>query len=186
MKVKNTALIVIATALGFLLVFSAYENSLVLAVKNNTKSEPYLPIGLKIPKINVDAKIEDVGLIASGAMGVPKGPDDVAWFELGTKPGEIGSSVIAGHTGWKNNIPAVFDNLNKLEIGDEISVQNTNGEIITFVVREIRTFDSKSDSSEVFGSSDGKSHLNLVTCTGVWNEYTKSSSERLVVFADRK
>ena len=48
--------------------------------------------------------VEDVGLTPGGAMDVPKGPSDVAWFDLGPRPGEVGSAVIAGHEGWKDNI----------------------------------------------------------------------------------
>jgi len=33
-------------------------------------------------------------------------------------------------------------------------------------------------------SNDGKAHLNLITCAGVWDEVEKSHSSRLVVFAD--
>lgn len=119
-------------------------------------------------------------------MDVPKGPNDVAWFNLGPRPGEIGSAVISGHYGWKNNIPAVFDNLHKLRKGDKVYVEDKNGATITFVVRELRTYDQNEDASDVFGSSDGKAHLNLVTCTGTWNKAQKSYSKRLVVFTDKE
>src|ERR1035437_3088718 len=56
-----------------------------------------LPIRLKIPKINADAPVEYVGLAPDGSMGVPAGPNNVGWFDLGPRPGNIGSAVIAGH-----------------------------------------------------------------------------------------
>lgn len=142
------------------------------------------PIRLKIPKINVDATIEQVGLAPDGSMDVPKGPAEVVWYKLGPRPGEIGSAVMAGHSGWKNNRPAVFDNLNKLKRGDKIYVEDEKGITITFVVRESRSYDPEADATDVFTSSDGKAHLNLITCEGIWNEITKSRSERLVVFTD--
>lgn len=144
------------------------------------------PARLKILSINIDAPVEYVGLTSDGAMDVPKGPAEVAWFNLGPQPGENGSAVIAGHYGWKNNIPAVFDNLHKLRIGDKISVENEKGLATTFVVREIRIYGKDEDASEVFISSDGKSHLNLITCAGVWNQAEKTRSERLVVFTDKE
>jgi LPXTG-site transpeptidase (sortase) family protein len=118
-------------------------------------------------------------------MDVPAGPDDTAWLDLGPRPGEIGSAVIDGHAGWKDNIPAVFDNLYKLNIGDKIFIEDASGMTLTFVVRKIRTYTSTADVSAVFASNDTKAHLNLITCAGAWNEATKSSSKRLVVFADR-
>ncbi|PIZ82226.1 MAG: class F sortase, partial [Parcubacteria group bacterium CG_4_10_14_0_2_um_filter_41_6] len=42
------------------------------------------------------------------------------------------------------------------------------------------------DVPEVFNSSDGKAHLNLITCTGVWNKEDNAFSERLVVFTDKE
>ncbi len=143
-----------------------------------------LPIRLKIPKINVDATFEYKGLTSLGAMDVPKGPDDVAWFDLGTLPGDVGSAVVAGHYGWKDGIPAVFDDLHTLQKGDKIYVENDMKVTLTFIVKEIGTYGENSDASNVFGSSDGMAHLNLITCEGIWNSSKKSYSNRIVVFTD--
>lgn len=145
-----------------------------------------LPVRLKIPSINVDTYIEYVGLTPDGAMGVPKDPSNVVWFNLGPRPGENGSAVIAGHYGWKNNIPAAFDNLNKLNKGDKLYIEDDKGATISFVVRESRMYDSKADASDVFNSDDGKPHLNLITCEGAWDKSSKNYSDRLVVFADKE
>lgn len=144
-----------------------------------------LPVRLKIPAIKVDAAVIEVGLDADGAMDAPEGPGDVAWYKLGPRPGEKGSAVLAGHFGWKNNIPAVFDELSKLKNGDKIYVENDDGTVATFSVRESRLFGEKGNAAEVFTSNDGTAHLNLITCEGVWNKETKSYSQRLVVFADK-
>ena len=144
------------------------------------------PIRLKIPEINVDATIEYVGLTQNGGIGVPKGPINVAWFKLGPKPGEKGVAVIDGHSGWKDGIPAVFDNLYKLRKGDKIYVENKEGNTVTFVVNEIKEFNPKADASSVFISNDGLSHLNLITCGGSWDEVNKTHTARLVVFADKE
>ena len=144
------------------------------------------PIRLLVPKISVNAAIENVGVASDGSMDIPKGPNDVAWFQFGPRPGEVGSAVIAGHFGWKNNTPAVFDDIDTLKKGDLLVVEDDTGATTTFIVREIRLFDPKADAEEVFHSSDGKAHLNLVTCEGVWDTVSKSYSKRLVVFADKE
>jgi LPXTG-site transpeptidase (sortase) family protein len=145
-----------------------------------------LPMRLKIPRIKVDSAIEGVGIVPDGAMDVAKDPAKVAWLDLGPRPGENGSAVIAGHYGLKDGKASVFDNLYKLRQGDKLYIEDDKGLIISFVVSESRRYDPGADASGVFNSNDGNSHLNLVTCQGVWDESAKSYSERLVVFTDRE
>jgi|ERR1035437_1556972 LPXTG-site transpeptidase (sortase) family protein len=145
-----------------------------------------LPTRLKIPKLNIDSSVEYVGLTSGGAMDVPQKPEDVAWYNLGPHPGELGSAVIAGHSGYKNNKPAVFDNLYKLKKGDKVYVEDSNGNKITFVINKISSYKENQNATDVFISNDAQSHLNLITCSGIWNAKEKTHSERLVVFADRE
>src|SRR4051812_23415107 len=55
------------------------------------------PFRLRIPAINVDAKIQSVGLGKSGNMAVPSNYTDAAWYRDGPAPGQLGSAVIDGH-----------------------------------------------------------------------------------------
>lgn len=43
---------------------------------------------LMISKLRINASIQHLGLTPDGAMDVPKGPAEVAWFNLGPRPGE--------------------------------------------------------------------------------------------------
>ncbi len=153
--------------------------------KQDKTKLPGFPLRLKIPKINIDTSFDYISLTPQGDLGAPKGPTSVGWYDRGPRPGEVGSSVIDGHFGYKDNIPAVFDNLNKLQKGDNLYVEDENGVTTTFVVREFRTYNPSEDATSIFRSSDGKAHLNLITCNGVWNNTSKSYSKRLVVFADK-
>ncbi len=145
-----------------------------------------IPVRILIPAIGVSAAIEPVAVAPDGSMDVPSTPFNTAWFKLGPPPGETGSAVIAGHVNWKNGQPAVFANLHKLMPGDKITIQDDQGKIIPFVVRESKTLDANADATEVFVSQDGRKHLNLITCKGAWNQAAQSFTERLVVFADRE
>ena len=156
------------------------------ALSNQEQTRAKLPVRLKIPSINVDAYVEHTGLTPDGAMGVPKGNVNVAWYNLGPRPGENGSATIAGHYGLKNNIPSVFDDLHKLRVGDRIYIEDEKGTDIIFVVQKIQIYDKDEDASDVFSSNDEKSHLNLITCSGDWNTNEKTRSSRLVVFSDRE
>jgi LPXTG-site transpeptidase (sortase) family protein len=145
------------------------------------------PTRLKIPKIKVDIALESVGLTPQGAMDVPKSLANAAWFNLGPRPGDNGSAVITGHYGfWKNGTLGVFNNLSKLRVGDEIYVENEEGSTTKFVVREFRTYGQSEEVPSIFSLSDEKAHLNLITCTGVWDEVSQSYPQRLVIFTDRE
>lgn len=150
------------------------------------KVRPALPTHITIPSIGVDATIESVGMTPEGAMDVPQNIENVAWFNLGSRPGEKGSAVFAGHYGYKNDRLAVFDNLYKLQKGDKVYTQDEKGVVVTYVVRETRRYDPEADAFAVFGPGDEKMHLNLITCEGDWSKLGKSYSTRLVVFTDRE
>ena len=141
-----------------------------------------LPARLKIPSIKINAAIEQKSLTPDGAMDVPDNHNNVAWFSLGTRPGDKGSAVIAGHSGYKVG-KVIFDDLNQLGKGDKVYVEDTSGKSFSFLVREIRVYDSDAYTPEVFVSDKGK-HLNLITCAGVWDKSKKNYSKRLVVFTD--
>lgn len=145
-----------------------------------------VPVRLSIPAIEVDAAFESVGITADGAMDMPDNINSIGWYDLGQKPGDIGSAVIAGHSGLKAADTEAFNNIDKLVLGDKVYVTDEMGNIITFLVRESKSFDSLADTSSVFISDDGRSHLNIITCDGIWNNETKSYSGRLVVFTDKE
>ncbi len=144
------------------------------------------PFNIKIPSINVDAGVEYVSTASDGTMDVPKNPLNTAWYKLGPQPGEIGSAVINGHVDWENRSDAVFTYLHNLKQGDKVIVQDNQGLVTSFTVRTSRTYDQKADASEIFISNDGKAHLNLITCKGVWDKNSKTYSQRLVVFTDKE
>lgn len=149
-----------------------------------TLPRPGLPKRLRVPSIDLDAPIEHVGRTAEGAMDVPTGLMNAAWFNLSPRPGENGSAVIDGHYGWKDGQPTVFNKLHTLLPGDEIFVDDEFATTLRFVVRATQTFSLRDDATEVFSSDDGQAHLNLITCEGTWSASKNSYSDRLVVFAE--
>ena len=144
-----------------------------------------LPVRLEIPVLGVESFIEDAFITSEGAMEVPAGTVDVAWFALGPHPGQVGSAVIGGHFGIQNGVPFVFYNLSKLKVGDNVYVVDDEGNTMTFVVNSIALFAANADATTVFTSNDGLAHLNLITCEGVWNEIAGEYPDRTVVFTTK-
>ena len=94
--------------------------------------------------------------------------------------------MIDGHYGWKNGVPAVFNLIHTLHIGDSIFVNDTEGKTVSFSVHEIRTYDPAMDAQGVFVSRDTKAHLVLITCSGIWIPSLHTYSNRFVIFADQE
>jgi sortase A len=141
------------------------------------------PSSLSIPKLDLEAPIKEFGLDKKGNMELPDNGKDVAWFEPGFQPGEKGNAVLAGHVDDEKK-PAVFFELNELEPGDEIHLQDEDGAILTFVVREKVAY-QKDDAPlrTIFGPSE-KRMLNLITCTGYFDRKIHNYVERLVVYTE--
>lgn len=136
---------------------------------------------LKVPSINVDANIIDVGLTSGGAMDVPKFAKDVGLYTSGVYPGQKGSAVIAGHVSSRDGSDAAFQNLYKLRSGDKIYIEKDNGTAIKFVVQKSQVYGINDRPNEVFNKKDG-TYLNLITCNGQWDRLRQTYNKRLVVF----
>ena len=149
------------------------------------KTDHYgLPVRLKVPKLAVDAPVTYMGLTKSGAMDVPANIFDAGWYKHGTIPGNKGNAVLAGHVDGLKGQPGIFVDLHKLQKGDALQIIDSNNVMISFTVREARIYGQNDQPGEVFNAS-GAAHLNLITCTGAWDNARHSFRERLVVFADK-
>lgn len=177
-----------ALSLAILFYFRISDNSLSYTSEDaavaSFQTPAGVPLRLTIPAIGVDAKILSLGLTAEGNIGTPKGPSEVSWYSGSPRPGENGSAVISGHYGWKDDIPAAFDNLSKLKTGDTIYVKDQTGTTTAFRVSGTRIYAANADASDVFATST-ESHLNLITCSGDWNPKKQMYANRLVVFANK-
>ncbi len=144
------------------------------------------PKTLSIPKIGVVSQVEPVGQDMQGEMDVPKSAAGVGWYNLGPKPGEVGSAVIDGHLDDIYGRPAVFWDLDRLSANDEMSVTDNAGKEYKFVVVDKQSYPfDRFPLEKVFDTND-KPRLNLITCEGVWNPASRNYSNRLVVYARLK
>jgi len=150
------------------------------------------PARLLIPAIGVNAAVEEVGIVPNGKwagdMETPRATPtggqwkNVGWYNAGPRPGERGSAVIDGHLDDQNGSPAVFWNLHKLHIGDEVLVVMSNGKKLTFRVSRIESYPPKAAPlQDIFGNNGGI-YLNLITCAGDWIPSQQQTTLRLVVY----
>ena len=136
---------------------------------------------LVIPRIDIDTRIERVGLDAHGGMASPSSLDAVGWFNQGPLPGQPGDAVIAGHFGLPRE-PAVFRNLHALRPGDAVQVVWPDGRTVDFRVTSSETVPASAHPSDVFARA-GPARLSLITCAGAWEQGQVTYSDRLIVTA---
>jgi LPXTG-site transpeptidase (sortase) family protein len=139
------------------------------------------PVRLVISRIGVSAKIEAKGLDPNRNMSTANDFHDVAWYDLGPKPGEPGNALINGHVNWWTGA-AVFTRLSELRAGDRVTVVRKDGTKVTFKVTSKRVVPANARIASLFASSRVAT-LTLITCTGAWDPRTLSDTHRLLVSA---
>jgi sortase (surface protein transpeptidase) len=147
---------------------------------------PDLPRYIKIPKLGVNARVFQVGVTKTGALGTPSNVFDAAWYTGSAKPGQPGAMLIDGHvSGWTTH--GVFYGLKKLVAGDTIQIQRGDGAVLTYKVIKSQVYpDNKVDmQAAVTTVTAGRPGLNLITCTGKIKPGTNEFNQRMIVFTEQ-
>ncbi len=152
---------------------------------DNYSVAPDLPRLISIPSIGVKARIRTVGVNSQGNIDTPKNLNDTAWYDGSAKPNQNGQMFIDGHTSFSKTIAAAFNDLGKVQPGDQIFVEAGNRNRFTYRVTGIETVDAnKVDMGKVLNLQDATHKgLTLMTCTGKFNYRTQSADKRLIVYA---
>jgi sortase (surface protein transpeptidase) len=139
------------------------------------------PVRLLIPTIGVDANIEARGLDAGRNMLTPRDFHDVAWYNLGPRPGQPGNALINGHVDWWTG-SAVFGRLSRIRAGDLVIVVRADGSRLTFKVVGRQTVAANARVASLF-TPRRLATLTLITCSGAWDPQILSATQRLLVSA---
>ena len=144
------------------------------------------PMRLRIPSLNLDANVQNVGISKSGAMSVPNNYTDVGWYRYGTVPGSLGSAVIDGHVDNGFAMPGVFKHLGDIKKGADVYIVTKDGSNIHYVVTDIRIYPYKDAPTNMIFDRRDTARLNLITCEGYWVAKDMTYAKRLVVFTELK
>lgn len=125
------------------------------------------PNQVVIPRIFMDQPVLEGPNIYTANNGIWRLPS-------GSTPDKGGNTVLIGHRFLYSRNPAVFYNLDKIQVGDTIGVFWANTKY-QYQVSEVKVV--KSSQTEIEAPTED-SRLTLYTCTPLW-----SSRDRLVVIA---
>jgi sortase (surface protein transpeptidase) len=139
------------------------------------------PAQLLIPSLNVHRAVEEVGVNRYGVINVPVNSWNAGWYKGGPVPGAPGDAIIEGHAGYPGQ-PVIFGRLGDLRPGDQVVVVLADKSRRLFVVVSKATL-PVGTAPPGFAEPYGPPRLTLITCTGDFNDTSKTYSRRLVVEA---
>jgi sortase (surface protein transpeptidase) len=140
------------------------------------------PVRLRIPAIEVDSTLVDLGLAPDGTLQVPVDGSAAGWFTGSPEPGQVGPAVLAAHVDW-NHRPGVFYHLRDLRRGDGVAVERADGTTARFAVLEVEQYPKDAFPTErVYGDID-HAGLRLITCGGAFDRAARSYRDNVVVYA---
>jgi sortase (surface protein transpeptidase) len=140
------------------------------------------PVALAIPAIGVRTPLEKLGRTPQGTLQVPTSTTVAGWYTGSPRPGEIGSSIIAGHIDSTLG-PGVFFRLRLLRPGDLVYVRRADGTLAVFrVYAEHMYAKTRFPTEQVYGPVPD-AELHLITCGGVFDSATGSYLSNVVVYA---
>lgn len=142
------------------------------------------PVQVEIPAIGVSSELVDLGLNPDGTLQVPTDFALAGWYTDGPFPGDAGGppALIVGHVDNQEG-PAVFYELDQLEVGDEIRVARTDGSTAVFVVYEAKQYPKSTLPTQEIYREREASEIVLITCTGDFDANQRSYLDNYVVTA---
>ena len=144
-----------------------------------------LPVSVEIPAIGVHSVLLRLGVKPDGAMQVPplqRRPSTAGWYKYSVTPGQIGTSVIAGHVDTVQG-PAVFFRLGALRPGDLVNVRLADGITAIFRVTGVRQYLKARFPARTVYRGTHFAALRLITCGGAFDYATRQYLSSTVVFA---
>jgi LPXTG-site transpeptidase (sortase) family protein len=138
------------------------------------------PRVLRIPSLQIAARVKQVGTTLSNEPIAPKNIADVGWYEGSSKPGGEGAVLLNGHLAGPSK-DGVFKNIQNLKPGDEITLERGDGKVFKYNVSRIQEYSGgQIDMNAAINSiNPTKKGLNLVTTL---NKYS-GTEKRVIVFA---
>lgn len=161
----------------------ATSSSIVKPVKVPSIIPAFYPVRLKIPSLGIDANVQELGVNAKGALGVPSNFTDVGWYAAGTIPGDKGSAIMDGHVDNGLALAGVFKHLVDIAVGDNIYITEHDGTVIHFIVTGTESFDYLNTPTDLIFNQNNGSYLKLITCGGAWVPNGRTYDRRIVVTA---
>jgi LPXTG-site transpeptidase (sortase) family protein len=140
------------------------------------------PVKLDIPSIGVEAKIVEVSFDKeTEEILVPDDAREVGWYKFSPPPGDNGSTILNAHYDTPTGAPAIFYNIEQVQVGEVFKIINDQNKELTYRVRAVRKLPLVGFPTELIYGARDHSQVTLITCAGVFDPATQLYSHRLAV-----
>lgn len=142
------------------------------------------PVSIRLPSIDVDEQLINLGIAADGSAQVPQDYDRAGWFASGGRPGAVGPTVILGHVDSRDG-PAVFYRLRDLAVGDSAELGLADGQVAVYRVTAVDQYAKDEFPTFAVYGATLDDVVRFVTCGGPFDDQALSYTENVVVTAVR-
>ncbi|GAB3665375.1 hypothetical protein GCM10027596_31450 [Nocardioides korecus] len=140
------------------------------------------PVRVRVPALGISSSLERLRTSGDGELAAPHAWQRAGWFAEGTRPGDVGPAVIAGHVDSPDG-PAVFSRLSQITPGTLIEVDRADGSTTRFRVDRTQVVAKNNfPTSAVYGPTPD-SQLRLITCDGPYVRASGGYQDNLIAFA---
>jgi len=147
---------------------------------------PSKPRAIYIDKLGVSARLLPVGVNPNGNMQAPLNIFDAGWYTGSSTPTQPGAVVVNAHASGPTR-QGLFAYIETLGKGDTIAIETGDKKRHTYKVVSKQTVSRhKVDMKKLMlPHGTATEGLNLMTCTGKWEQSAQTYSERVIVYTER-
>ncbi|GHG13702.1 class F sortase [Streptomyces albogriseolus] len=141
------------------------------------------PTALRVPRVSLEARVQDVGVQDDGTVEIPDDAEQAGWYRFGPAPGAPeGSAVLIGHVDDRTGDLGAFAKLYGVRKGDTITVAREDAPPVRYEVTAREVVDKDRLPDEVF-RRHGQPVLTLVTCAPPYDRERGGYQRNLLVYA---
>lgn len=142
---------------------------------------------LRIPKLDIEARVKRVGTSLNGEPISPSNIYDTGWYDDSSKPGQAGAVLINGHIAGSTK-QGVFHDLGTLQPNDIIQIERGDKTVLTYIVNKVQAYsgDQIDMNTALQSIVADKNGLNLMTSSANYDGGVGQSGQRVIVFAVQK
>jgi LPXTG-site transpeptidase (sortase) family protein len=143
------------------------------------------PRALYINKLGIAARILPMSINPDNSIQAPINIFDAGWYTGSVKPGEKGAILVDGHSTADGR--ALFGKLDTLIVGDKVELERGDGTKLTYkvVYKETVNKDAVDMKKLLQPYANGQRALNLITCSGAWNNAENTLTQRTLVYTEQ-